>query len=190
MPLFIRSFSLLSGQNDLPHAATLPYDGVRRCSGSLALNFILSRPVGQTPILPPSHALDVNHHRNDLPKSKFAVHPSRNIPCATRAAEERPRSIPGQCSAFDARLTTTFSAMLMLAPAFAAVRPLITRRGFSSSTSLHAAADFTHAIIGGGAVGLAIARRLQQKDGVSTVLIERHGSVGTETSSRNSEVWF
>ncbi|KAL0264738.1 mRNA decay protein [Diplodia seriata] len=60
------------------------------------------------------------------------------------------------------------------------------RRAFSTSTPLHA--DFTHAVIGGGAVGLAIARRLQQKDGVSTVLIERHGSVGTETSSRNSEV--
>ncbi|KAH7039541.1 FAD dependent oxidoreductase [Macrophomina phaseolina] len=76
----------------------------------------------------------------------------------------------------------------MLASASAAVRPLITRRAFSSSACLHAAADFTHAIIGGGAVGLAIARRLQQKEGVSTVLIERHGAVGTETSSRNSEV--
>lgn len=37
-------------------------------------------------------------------------------------------------------------------------------------------------------MGLAIARKLQEKDGASTVLIERHGSVGTETSSRNSEV--
>jgi len=35
---------------------------------------------------------------------------------------------------------------------------------------------------------LAIARRLQQRDGASTVLIEKHGAVGTETSSRNSEV--
>lgn len=37
-------------------------------------------------------------------------------------------------------------------------------------------------------MGLAIARRLQQRDGVSTVLIEKHSAVGTETSSRNSEV--
>jgi glycerol-3-phosphate dehydrogenase len=59
-------------------------------------------------------------------------------------------------------------------------------RCFSSTATQHA--DFTHAVIGGGAVGLAIARRLQQRDGVSTVLIEKHGMVGSETSSRNSEV--
>jgi 2-hydroxyglutarate dehydrogenase len=56
------------------------------------------------------------------------------------------------------------------------------------STSIKREADFTHAVIGGGVVGLAIARKLQARDGVSTVLIEKHGSVGTETSSRNSEV--
>lgn len=60
------------------------------------------------------------------------------------------------------------------------------RRGLSSTAQRRA--DFTHAVIGGGAVGLAIARRLQQRDGVSTVLIEKHGLVGSETSSRNSEV--
>ncbi|GAB7358969.1 hypothetical protein MBLNU230_g5043t1 [Neophaeotheca triangularis] len=59
-------------------------------------------------------------------------------------------------------------------------------RCFSSTPKQNA--DFTHAVIGGGAVGLAIARRLQQVEGVSTVLIERHGMVGSETSSRNSEV--
>lgn len=63
-----------------------------------------------------------------------------------------------------------------------------TRRHFSSSTRRDA--DFTHAVIGGGVVGLAIARKLQARDGASTVLIEKHGSVGTETSSRNSEVSF
>lgn len=56
-----------------------------------------------------------------------------------------------------------------------------------SSTPLRSA-DFTHAIIGAGAVGLAIARRLQQVDGAQVVLIEKHGMVGSETSSRNSEV--
>ncbi|KAF2127722.1 FAD dependent oxidoreductase [Dothidotthia symphoricarpi CBS 119687] len=56
------------------------------------------------------------------------------------------------------------------------------------STGVRQQADFTHAVIGGGVVGLAIARKLQQRDGASTVLIEKHGTVGTETSSRNSEV--
>lgn len=60
------------------------------------------------------------------------------------------------------------------------------KRLFSSSSKLHA--DFTHAIVGGGAVGLAIARQLQSREGASVVLIERHNIVGYETSSRNSEV--
>jgi 2-hydroxyglutarate dehydrogenase len=59
-------------------------------------------------------------------------------------------------------------------------------RSFSSSIKRNA--DFTHAVVGGGVVGLAIARKLQARDGASTVLIEKHGSVGTETSARNSEV--
>ncbi|KAK3684512.1 hypothetical protein LTR37_020224 [Vermiconidia calcicola] len=59
-------------------------------------------------------------------------------------------------------------------------------RHFSSTTKRQA--DFTHAVIGAGAVGLAIARRLQQVEGAQVVLIEKHGMVGTETSSRNSEV--
>lgn len=69
----------------------------------------------------------------------------------------------------------------------------LTQRGRHFSTTSIRNADFTHAVIGGGAVGLAIARRLQQRDGSSTILIEKHGAVGTETSSRNSEVrkpWF
>ncbi|RGP68601.1 hypothetical protein FLONG3_8050 [Fusarium longipes] len=60
------------------------------------------------------------------------------------------------------------------------------RHCFSSTTA--ARADFTHAVVGGGVVGLAIARQLAQRDGTSTVLIERHDAIGTETSSRNSEV--
>ena len=59
-------------------------------------------------------------------------------------------------------------------------------RHFASTASRHA--DFTHAVIGAGAVGLAIARRLQQVEGAQVVLIEKHGMVGSETSSRNSEV--
>ncbi|TIA27380.1 putative FAD dependent oxidoreductase, partial [Aureobasidium pullulans] len=67
---------------------------------------------------------------------------------------------------------------------------LLQHRQFSNTTCTNA--DFTHAVIGGGAVGLAIARRLQQHNPssttTSTVLIEQHKAVGTETSSRNSEV--
>lgn len=43
-------------------------------------------------------------------------------------------------------------------------------------------------VIGAGCVGLSIARQLAARDGTSTILIERHGDIGTETSSRSSEV--
>ncbi|KAM5438555.1 Vacuolar protein sorting-associated protein 52 [Microsporum ferrugineum] len=43
-------------------------------------------------------------------------------------------------------------------------------------------------VIGAGVVGLAVARQLAAREGASTVLVERHSAVGTETSSRNSEV--
>ncbi|MCJ1241453.1 hypothetical protein MMC14_009458 [Varicellaria rhodocarpa] len=59
-------------------------------------------------------------------------------------------------------------------------------RAFSTSPQPHA--DFDHVIIGAGAVGLAIARRLASRPSTSTLLIEKHASAGTETSSRNSEV--
>ena len=42
-------------------------------------------------------------------------------------------------------------------------------------------------VIGGGVVGLAVARALALR-GQEVVLVERHGHVGEETSSRNSEV--
>ncbi|CAK7208118.1 hypothetical protein SEUCBS140593_000043 [Sporothrix eucalyptigena] len=60
--------------------------------------------------------------------------------------------------------------------------------------------DFTHAVIGGGVVGLAVARALAERAATaslssaapasssSVLLLERHNEVGTETSSRNSEV--
>ncbi|KAI0423582.1 FAD dependent oxidoreductase [Xylaria sp. FL1042] len=70
-------------------------------------------------------------------------------------------------------------------------------RSFSSTAP--ATADFTHVVIGGGVIGLATARALAQRASSSapssssssssgTLLLERHPSVGTETSSRNSEV--
>ncbi|KAJ5713847.1 uncharacterized protein N7483_011028 [Penicillium malachiteum] len=43
-------------------------------------------------------------------------------------------------------------------------------------------------VIGAGVVGLAAARQLAAREGTSTILLERHDAVGTETSSRNSEV--
>jgi len=86
------------------------------------------------------------------------------------------------------RHLTTARGGLLLSAATACRTPLSSRQ-FSSTA--HRDADFTHAVIGGGVVGLAIARRLQLRGGgVSTVLIEKHGAVGTETSSRNSEVSF
>ncbi|KAK6346865.1 hypothetical protein TWF696_006970 [Orbilia brochopaga] len=62
----------------------------------------------------------------------------------------------------------------------------VQRRLFS--TTAPRSSDFAHCIIGGGVVGLAVASRLATKYQKPTLLIERHGEVGTETSSRNSEV--
>jgi L-2-hydroxyglutarate oxidase LhgO len=42
-------------------------------------------------------------------------------------------------------------------------------------------------VVGAGVVGLAVARALAGA-GMETLVLERHGSIGTETSSRNSEV--
>lgn len=67
-----------------------------------------------------------------------------------------------------------------------------TVRAFSHTRPAHA--DFTHVVIGGGVVGLAIAQNLARRSASasspnsSTLLLERHDAVGTETSSRNSEV--
>ncbi|WP_430461618.1 NAD(P)/FAD-dependent oxidoreductase [Thalassolituus sp. LLYu03] len=47
-------------------------------------------------------------------------------------------------------------------------------------------ADFDVCIIGGGVIGLAIARQLSAQ--ASVLLVERHALFGSETSSRNSEV--
>ncbi len=49
------------------------------------------------------------------------------------------------------------------------------------------AADVQTVVVGGGVVGLAIARALVAA-GHEVLVLERHGRVGTETSSRNSEV--
>lgn len=59
-------------------------------------------------------------------------------------------------------------------------------RRFSISTKR--SADFSHVVIGGGAVGTAIAAQLQEKPGNSVTLLEQHDMLGMETTSRNSEV--
>lgn len=47
----------------------------------------------------------------------------------------------------------------------------------------------SHQVIGGGVVGLSIAHQLSRRTpSPTTLLLERHPSIGTETSSRNSEV--
>ncbi|KAL1873133.1 hypothetical protein VTK73DRAFT_1044 [Phialemonium thermophilum] len=69
--------------------------------------------------------------------------------------------------------------------------PVITPQGGLRcfSYSFRRSADFSHAVIGGGVVGLAVGRALaSHASRPATVLIERHDAVGTETSSRNSEV--
>ncbi|KAH3674790.1 hypothetical protein WICMUC_002993 [Wickerhamomyces mucosus] len=61
-------------------------------------------------------------------------------------------------------------------------------RSFSSSALKRSSSDYSHAIIGGGVVGLAIAAELSKKEGNRVLLIEKNTKVGQETSSRNSEV--
>lgn len=76
-------------------------------------------------------------------------------------------------------------------PASTTTRHLIRKKQLGSrlfSTTKTCNADFTHAVIGAGVVGLAVARRLQMVEGANVVLIEKHGMVGSETSARNSEV--
>lgn len=47
--------------------------------------------------------------------------------------------------------------------------------------------DFSHIVVGAGAVGLAIGARLSRA-GLNVLVLERHSLTGQETSSRNSEV--
>lgn len=62
------------------------------------------------------------------------------------------------------------------------------RRNFSISRIVRTT-DFTHTIIGGGVVGLAIGAELVQQSNKNKVLIiEKNEEYGQETSSRNSEV--
>lgn len=95
---------------------------------------------------------------------------------------------------------TRLSTLLSISPAPLYHTPH-TLRNFTSTPTRPA--DYTHIVIGGGAVGLAVARRLQHSSSpsvssssptspattpTSTLLLERHTHPGTETSSRNSEV--
>ncbi|KAH3661523.1 hypothetical protein OGAPHI_006371 [Ogataea philodendri] len=49
-------------------------------------------------------------------------------------------------------------------------------------------ADFTHVVVGAGAVGLAIGAELAKRESNNVLVIEKHAHHGQETSSRNSEV--
>ncbi|KAL4922760.1 Sac2 family-domain-containing protein [Aspergillus aurantiobrunneus] len=82
------------------------------------------------------------------------------------------------------RHNTKYTPMATRAGLF--LNRLLPRRQFSTTRA--SPADVTHAVIGGGVVGLAVARQLASRPNTSTILLERHDAPGTETSSRNSEV--
>ena len=71
------------------------------------------------------------------------------------------------------------------------VRPLLSGLPYRSKFNKYKPPDIAvdHLVIGGGVVGLAIAYSLAKRwPNKTTYLVERHTSVGNETSSRNSEV--
>lgn len=61
-------------------------------------------------------------------------------------------------------------------------------RSFRRAIGSRANADFSHAIIGGGVVGIAVAHELQKNPAHRVVVLEQHPMLGMETTSRNSEV--
>ncbi|KZZ92284.1 NAD dehydrogenase [Ascosphaera apis ARSEF 7405] len=58
-----------------------------------------------------------------------------------------------------------------------AATKVIQRAGFSSTRILGRGKDFSHAVIGAGVVGLAVARQLASREGASVVLLERNGQI-------------
>lgn len=71
------------------------------------------------------------------------------------------------------------------------LRNLASRRSLASrcfSTSVASRADYSHTVIGGGAVGLAVAAELAQNPSHRVLVIEKNSKTGQETLSRNSEV--
>lgn len=56
------------------------------------------------------------------------------------------------------------------------------------STQPQVVAEVGCVVVGGGVVGLAVARALAAS--VDTLVVEQHEGIGTETSSRNSEGAF
>ncbi|MCO5610077.1 hypothetical protein L7F22_064312 [Adiantum nelumboides] len=83
-----------------------------------------------------------------------------------------------------APITRQFSSI----PPFYPTLPVEIRDGFASSENLPDI-RVDHLIVGGGVVGLAVARALTRRwPDKTTFLVERHERVGEETSSRNSEV--
>lgn len=59
-------------------------------------------------------------------------------------------------------------------------------RGFHNS--LVTRSDFSHVVIGGGVVGTAVGSELQAIGNNNVLLVEQHAMLGSETTSRNSEV--
>ncbi|KAF7312062.1 Delta-9 fatty acid desaturase protein [Mycena indigotica] len=64
------------------------------------------------------------------------------------------------------------------------------RAALNTAKHTYRAPEFAvdYVVVGGGVVGLAVARRLSRIPNKTTLLLERHSKAGEETSSRNSEV--
>ncbi|KAL6881050.1 dehydrogenase [Trichoderma novae-zelandiae] len=143
------------------------YDRLTMITGGVSIN---QCGAWSTPSLSSFRKLSTPY--NDSEVSTYPEPSNRNLTCANRGLSQGEAKMLARRTASSARLSSqTFHVQALKFSSTAAVR-----------------ADFTHAVIGGGVVGLAIARQLSLQPGSSTVLIERHPAIGTETSSRNSEV--
>ncbi|KAM3513267.1 hypothetical protein MY11210_003043 [Beauveria gryllotalpidicola] len=126
-------------------------------------------PVGSYPRSP------VFHHRPSLDMARADLHRRSRTP--SRGASPRLRSTSISAESGDWALGGRDESAFYQAEAQMLTREnqmLKHRKGNS--------------VIGGGVVGIAVARQLARRSSGSTVLIERHTALGTETSSRNSEV--
>ncbi|KAL6896372.1 FAD dependent oxidoreductase [Trichoderma evansii] len=186
------------GSERAPRSLPVPINTTQSPTGNHVPPSASSSSFSRSPIFP--------HHRNSMEMARADMQrrsrtPSRNASPRLRAtsisAESGDWSLFRDESAFyqaETQMLTRENQMLRhrIRELEKQVNDLSTNSPVpnepSVSSNLTRSSTSADEVIGGGVVGLAIARQLSLRSNSSTVLIERHPAVGTETSSRNSEV--